>query len=334
MGSKEKRIEYIDVAKGIMISLLVFHHYPHLLSVNGVNIENISSITSWHEWFLVFFMPAFFFITGFCSNFNKPFKEFLNSNLKVLLIPAILFIVINRILSALFFCHTKEEVINQLLHGATLWFLWSLFFAKLLHWGVRKLPYGSLLIYLLLTFMGVWCWFQDIPNILYFQNTCALALFLFVGEKCKVYSKKHNFKWVMGCGAFLFVATMIFLKMYHLPRPIVTGVIVMGSYKEIPVYWVLATLGSLFIFLISSLIQKTKVFQSIGKRTLVIYSIHGLFYSFFLNVAASNGFFGVHSLVFDATVCFVICALTVLSGYLTALVIERVPFCKYLIGKW
>ena len=104
MDNNRKRLEYIDVAKGIMISLLVFHHYPS--SMGGIAVAHIDEIKCWQEWFIVFFMPAFFFITGFCSNFNKPFKEFLISNLKVLLIPAILFIVINRLLSAIFYCHT------------------------------------------------------------------------------------------------------------------------------------------------------------------------------------------------------------------------------------
>ena len=86
-----ERIPYIDVAKGILILLVVYDHLPdvymYLLNLSNSHIEYLND-TQWI--FKLFFMPAFFCITGMCSNFNKNFKPFLISNLKTLIVPNVL----------------------------------------------------------------------------------------------------------------------------------------------------------------------------------------------------------------------------------------------------
>lgn len=58
LQTKNNRLEYIDIAKGIGILLVVFGHSSLVL-----HIENI--------WIHSFHMPLFFIITGMCFNENK-----------------------------------------------------------------------------------------------------------------------------------------------------------------------------------------------------------------------------------------------------------------------
>lgn len=117
-----KRFSYIDVAKGILILMVVWDHLPdvyiYLLKQTNIHIEWLDR-TQWL--FKIFFMPAFFCITGFCSNFNKDFKSFFVSNAKSLLIP--------NILLGMIVSHSIG-VGRVIMYGGSFWFLSALFWQR------------------------------------------------------------------------------------------------------------------------------------------------------------------------------------------------------------
>lgn len=91
-NSNEKstgRIAYVDVAKGILITLVVFLHVPHFLM--GVpayeNDGFLQMMKNLQFLYAPFFMSAFFVLTGYCSNFDKDFSKFLTSSLKTTVLP-------------------------------------------------------------------------------------------------------------------------------------------------------------------------------------------------------------------------------------------------------
>ena len=71
------RLAYIDVAKGVLISIVIFHHISFQANMAGIH----NGCIQWNFTFLPlyasWFMPAFFIITGLCSNFNRPIGSFL-----------------------------------------------------------------------------------------------------------------------------------------------------------------------------------------------------------------------------------------------------------------
>ena len=101
-----KRIHYLDIAKGLLIILLLFHHYGSARRRLDVSNDFYEQYKLWQIVFTAFFMPTFFVISGYCSNFNKPFKAFFKTQFKQLLIPYITF----EILTA-FFWTIKLEII-------------------------------------------------------------------------------------------------------------------------------------------------------------------------------------------------------------------------------
>lgn len=75
-----KRIEWIDVAKAILIFLVVLGHSP-------ISKWECNAINSFH-------MAAFFCLSGFTFSYKGNFKEFLLKKIKGILLPYIEFSVI------------------------------------------------------------------------------------------------------------------------------------------------------------------------------------------------------------------------------------------------
>lgn len=112
-----ERLRFIDATKGILIFLVIAGHVPFaMIKLGGIP---SSAIELWGEinynTFASFYMPSFFFITGYCSNFSKPLETFIKDNLATLILPCLL------------------------LSSPTNWFVMALFVAKLLYYYINRL---------------------------------------------------------------------------------------------------------------------------------------------------------------------------------------------------
>lgn len=130
------RIHYIDVCKGILIIIVVIHHVFGLM----MNFNIVSYDMAYLEKIYVpFFMPAFFIITGYCSNFDRSFKEFFYTNTRQLLIPGVCFFVMIRFIEdCMLACDYSLSaflniIILLLLRGGC-WFLVAMFVSKVVYW--------------------------------------------------------------------------------------------------------------------------------------------------------------------------------------------------------
>lgn len=142
-----KRLAYIDVAKGILIISVLINHIGNLASASGVVNETIATIPSFRFW-CPFFMPAFFVIAGICSNYDVPLLEFIIKNFKSLIIPAftLLFVriairyLLDGQLSTLelseFYSHHGIKVLLNV--GYWNWFLVAMFTTKLMYWLLNR----------------------------------------------------------------------------------------------------------------------------------------------------------------------------------------------------
>ena len=151
MNSK-KRIPYFDVAKGMLICLVIISHiYLETLTVAKIPNSTFAWMRSWQWIHVSFFMPAFFIITGLCSNFEKEFKPFFISNVRTILIPAIVFDLLFFTIPCLFMGQDPWIIVmtgfvkRALAFGGVYWFLPCLFLSKLIYWTLNK--YTNKLIY-------------------------------------------------------------------------------------------------------------------------------------------------------------------------------------------
>lgn len=138
MDTNKKRLEFIDVAKGIGILLVVLGH----LNSPEQPIRNF--IYSFH-------MPLFFFLSGLFFKGDTDFKTFLKKSVKTLLIPYFIFIALDCIVYIIDNGFQAESVIFALksrvlsatglrlrITNLPIWFLFALFYIRILYYFVNR----------------------------------------------------------------------------------------------------------------------------------------------------------------------------------------------------
>lgn len=137
---EQKRIGYLDMAKGIGIILVVLGHSNYLPD------NVLTVIASFH-------MPLFFILSGMLichtGEEQRPFRQIILRRLKSIMLPYGVFSVVYLLIYGGYFCcvsgSVTPEYIRELavqavsLNGmSVLWFLTALFFSLLLFFAVRK----------------------------------------------------------------------------------------------------------------------------------------------------------------------------------------------------
>lgn len=102
MTYRGERKEWIDIAKGIGILLVVFGHSIGYLDDAG------------NRFILSFHMPLFFFLSGLCARrSNGEFVPFLKKKVRTLLVPQMLLGIINCLSIIVFFPWKELDVIKM-----------------------------------------------------------------------------------------------------------------------------------------------------------------------------------------------------------------------------
>lgn len=271
--SNINRIEYIDIAKGLGMILVVLGHCINSKTFPGI-------------WISAFHMPLFFILSGLCFSEKKypTFIPFLKKRIKTLLLPCIYF---SFIVTTLIFFLLKPTAFHDLtknLPGA-LWFVLVLFFTEILYYYISRISLKNkllrLILLILMLFLGLWLSRKEI--LLPFSlSTIPMACFYYgIGHSYKTlingiiirsgFKLKIIFSFILiivpGIITFLSKET-IGMNINHFPQP------------EI-IYLIISISGSLGILFLSSLnLEHAKrILLYIGRNTFIILSIHMLFIS-------------------------------------------------------
>ena len=277
-----KRIDWIDIAKGIAILLVIIGHTVKFGSMTR------NFIFSFH-------MPLFFILSGYTYKFAENKQEFwihLRSGVRHLLLPAVIISVITvlvpwgmgneqsfsdlgmraRSIGEAFWWASGVKVNAHPGFGAA-WFLISLFWAKIMLDGIHLLFPGENKEYIH-TFVGIFGVFLGIRGMWLPQNfdvTCVAVLFMSVGMLWKQHAEKiKEHENVLFFYAVAFWLTCLHFNIYielaarHYPYLALSIVeAVCGSYAFCCFCRALAVNQSV-----------TFVCQFIGIHTLLIFGIH------------------------------------------------------------
>ena len=153
MGKRQGRIEWIDMAKGYGILLVIIAHLP---------VGNVE------YWINTFHMPLFFFLSGYVFHVKDSFFTFLKKRVKGLLVPYFflgLVIILFETLLSLWKHQFSIKAVGNLFLALflqkrtwTLWYLAVLFFMNLVfYWIVKwaKKHWQVLLISVLMAAIGL-----------------------------------------------------------------------------------------------------------------------------------------------------------------------------------
>ena len=325
---KKERLSYIDVAKGILISLVVVWHTTWLAETNGIDnivfnfVEKIGFIYS------PFFMAAFFFITGYCTNFEKKYSQFLLTDLRTLLWPSITLVFIGGGLMYLYDGTPLGNAIRpyHLIRFISChWFLPAMFWAKQIHYFLKRFKYNYL-IYIPLSFLGVYL-SDKVLDYWWMEHSFMFVIFIYLGH----IMRGGKFQLVQNPKVFipLYVIYIVITRLLTPQMPAITSGVGLEIW-QLPQFIISATLGSLVIIHLSKKIAHAPFLEYLGKNSLVVYCLHftlmSLFYKTFQDSLNTTNL-QASLLALFAMYVFVIEGCTILSFVLT----QR--YTKWIIGK-
>lgn len=286
----ETRQSFLDVAKGIMALLVIFHHVPIVFRSLFGETMLFQPIEKYDYFYTVFFMPAFFLINGFTSNFKKDWKSFLAKNAKSLLMPFLTFGVLLYFVDALVLRRTALFVTvgreSYFYVFEATWFFTALFFARILQWLVVHYFKKDLIQFLVwATLMaisfGITHFYarNNIPlpshfaNFLHYRNGLAMGIFLWMGY----FVRKQDFLKPFMLGGAVIYLVLIIVSFNLEPF----GVLWAPSYthtwgfgiKAIPKFILYSTTGSACILLFSYFIGKCSFLEYCGRNSGIIYGV-------------------------------------------------------------
>lgn len=329
---EKKRLNYIDVAKGLLIIFVVVGHT--LAALNKVYPESAFLTTSLDLkkilW-VSFYMPAFFFLTGFCSNFDKPFGKFFVANCKSLKVPAVFFGVIYSLGHCLQHGGGSVDVLKIILISplhSGFWFLDALFISRIVYWFVNRFFFDykiKMAISFVLFGVSVILWKNLECNDDFFNILHALILTFFISFGQFVRMVNYEFPQKSVLFFIPYIAVCFFLFLNGLTIPSVTRVINI-DYNIFP-FVLLSLCGTMSVISISKMINQSAVLEYIGRNSLVFYMIHLIVLSPCLKICKKV-------LPDDAvTVFFVVCVLLFVACAVSSFLLGK-RYLKILLGKF
>jgi len=340
-----ERLQWVDVAKGIGILIVIIgHELQHVKSspVSFILDDVVAIIYAFH-------IPLFFFLSGVLLNHSASFKQFTVKKLSRLLLPYFVSCLIFSIVSFLSYLIFKNPVSFswfQCLYAcafgthdiliqttgvklfAILWFLPALFCASLIGYciitAINKNTLMGSILFLVIVSCGYSC------SLLHLQLPWSLdiamvsQIFVIPGY----YFIKNGPK-INPVAAIL--ALLVFAIAFHFNGvPVI--VVAKAIYNNLFLFWVAAISGVMVVIYISQLIIKSpaveKPFIFFGNNTLVIFCFHTVaFYIVHLLALA----FPVILIIYNSSIAFsIIFAVGVSLAFVFA--IRKIPLLNRIYG--
>lgn len=256
MKSQEKRIEWIDVYKGIVILMVVIGHSK--IEMNWIS----RIIVACH-------MPAFFYLSGITLHEYDSMRNAIIVKAKSLLYP----LLFGTIYYIAFWPNMTSVIIKEFLTldgSGPLWFLYTLFFVDVFILFLIKIQKTEFIWLFFITAIICNYVFEDVINYkeyIYIPVRIFIASgFVYWGFITKnIKSNDCKFKY-LAIPLYVFLTFLlkdnyIFDLHYGIVKPCIT-------------YFGLAFLGTISILLISKKIGKNRILEFYGKNSLPIMIIH------------------------------------------------------------
>lgn len=275
---KTRRIHYIDVAKGILILLLLVSHFGTIVNRIDIDGASFACVYYLYSFFWPFFMEGFFFVSGYCSHFDVDPLTFLKKQVKELVVPWAFFVVLNK---GIYSIPVMISVGGA--HSDVLWFLIALFFSKWIVYLIRKVIKSERLILAICLFLfvlsTVMSQYNILVNVFYVWQALGATLFVDLGiymkHQPKLYNKLSGSFWAVAVYVVLCLM-MIFFNFrvppldagYHPSILQASGIIVWSIF------------GIFALLSICRKIDANRLLEFWGRNTLVIYCFHAIPYMF------------------------------------------------------
>ncbi len=268
MSEPTKRIDTFDIAKGIVILLVILGHMMRMTLIPSL-------------WIFSFHMPFFFIISGLFFHPQKynSYIEYLTQKTRTLLIPSILLtLLLCAITESLSLGYNIPRCLLLGKRFPIVWFLYTLFFTEIIYYFISKVVLSYRYIILLGAIVIGYILHQHKIEFYYHAENLLTAVF-FYGIGHSTLSIKHN------KNNFYYENPTYkkdFLAVLGLAYPLLPVYFYRESFELstniLPVHlipFVLAAFSaSISIIYLSSRIKYRKILSYIGQNTLIILVLH------------------------------------------------------------
>lgn len=288
---KQDRLEYIDLARGICIVLVVFHHLcaTEFGSSHPFNVF----VRSFRE-------PLFFVLSGLFFKEYENFWSFLKRKINRLLIPFVCFYAFGYILNLLLYPYAWKEFTLKAVWGLhdeaisgnmPIWFLWCLFINNILLYLItivsKKAKKYELIVFISLISVVGTCGYclGATPNmqIPFFIDT-ALTTTPFLGmgnllkRKTNIFEKNSWDKHLLLFSSLMFIGVFFLAEMPFFP---------MNNYLDCNIFslYSCGLLGALGIIFLAKRIVRLPIISYYGRYSIMILCTHLPLYAILYNVA-------------------------------------------------
>lgn len=332
---EKKRIEYIDLMKGICISLVVVYHC-------GIVFKDTYKI--YNDCLMMFILPLYFFISGLFFNEKEDFKSFLQKKINNLLFPYLFFssfiLIVNFFIQKypvgsigkyLFFCFLEP-------YNYPLWFLRSLFIVHILYYflciSIKNINYRILVCFLLSII--TWLLAPYLKNhINIFSTIILLHLnilssifvlpFISIADWCRnkgLLSFNIPLK-LKICGFFF---SLILLLNFSTPNLNLLN----AQFSDNLFFFYISSISGIFcVLFFSSFFNKIPLFSYIGRYSLIVLGVHAILIMI-LRYLLPNLQSSVLAIIILGSAPVYIFFFKTFFPYFTA----QKPLCQYINGKF
>ncbi len=322
------RNKSIDIAKGILITLLVLHH---IVDYSFITYHISNDVLSMMQrvrdpLYLCFFMQCFFVITGYCSNFDTAAKPFLTKQIKTLLLPNVVFLAIVAAMH-----HDFASIPNTFIEkGGGLWFLTSLFTCKIAFYYIHRFIHNQWFVLLLLIGLSLLGTILNqsgfLPNYWWHRQSLDLLLFLYLGHWLKGRLSDRRTLYL----GLSYIPIVIVLLLLNVALPHVSADFFTAPSNFI-FHIILAATGSILFLRLCSCFKSNIILEYLGQNSLMVYMWQGVL---LLKLIKINYDILMANNTIDSVITVVCIALSTLSFALAIGWIMDRRYIRYLWGKF
>jgi len=321
--NSKNRIEYIDLAKGSCIILVVAYHIQKAYSI----------FTPIDEYIGVFRMPLYFFLSGLFFKSYGGFLQFLKKKVNRLLIPFLFFYFLSVAIQFAVSIKNGQPldwslcylfIVDKYFFNVPIWFLWCLFVLNMIFYGVFQISSKfkdkqHIAISILSVLIGVFGYEMAVNRInlpAFIDTACTALPFFTVGYLLRVKSKflypNRTDKYLI-----LIVAALIALTVL-----LTTGIVNYRANRYEMPFWGIyggGLCGLLSIILISKMLKRVPFVSYLGRYSIIILTTHALIMDYLI--------MAVNSIVHNNILAFLTSLVLLLSSYAVI-----IPFMKKYMG--
>ncbi len=318
MDKDNCRIFWVDYIKGICMMAIILNH------LYGPNIYGRLTYP--------FELVGFFFVAGYTYTIKDNFHCFLRGKVQRLLIPFVIFGVINSALSyyakgGSFFSRIIGLVVQKPGEWDFLWFVACLFITELIFYPIARFVSSSIIKFLICLTLFI-CGFVLLTKLSYalpwhIENACIMIIFLCVGHiirkstfvsKQMAEIKMNNTKWIIFLMSVAYLLIVFAINNYPID-------IHLHQYGQFTIFMISAWFGLGAVLSLSLLLERRKkslfvrFWGYVGTNTLVYYAFQSDVIQALTILGDKIGFYS-WTYVGSVTYCILTCIILVVPSYL------------------